>query len=213
MMKKLIILSLLFSSSFLMGQGVTTSSISGQVTDNAGTALIAVNITAIHTPTGTFYGTISDENGYYRIDNMRVGGPYAITTSYVGYEDDANNDVYLRLGENFKNNVTLESSSTLMDEIVVTAKAGSVGQNSGSSTQISNENIENMPTINRDIDDYLKLTPQSSSQGDGTSFAGINNRFNAIYVDGAVNNDVFGLAASGTNGGIDVTARHAIRKI
>ena len=117
------------------------------------------------------------------------------------FDDVVIQDVSLRLGETRVQNVTLGESSISLDEVVVTAKAGSVGQNSGSSTQISTEAIEIMPTLNRDVSDYLRLTPQSSGFGGGTSFAGVNNRFNAIYVDGAVNNDVFGLAGSGTNGG------------
>ena len=79
--------------------------------------------------------------------------------------------------------------------------AGSVGKNSGSSTQISGEKIDAMPTLDRNINDFLRLTPQASTNGGGISFAGTNNRYNAIYVDGAVNNDVFGLTSSGTNGG------------
>src|SRR5690606_9536790 len=35
----------------------------------------------------------------------------------------------------------------------------------------------------------------------GISFAGQNNRYNQFAIDGTVNNDVFGLSASGTNGG------------
>ena len=44
------------------------------------------------------------------------------------------------------------------------------------------------------------FTPQASGFRGGTSFAGVNNRYNAIYIDGAVNNDVFGLSWL-TNGG------------
>jgi len=189
------------SSFSMFGQGVTTSSMSGQVLDQNGEGLIAVNVTAVHTPTGTFYGTSTDVNGSYRIDNMKVGGPYTITASYVGFDDVITEDVTLRLGERAKRIITMGESSTQLDAVTVVAKAGSVGSNSGSSTQISTESIESMPTINRSLNDYLRLTPQSSSFGGGTTFAGTNNRFNAIYVDGAVNNDVFGLAGSGTNGG------------
>jgi hypothetical protein len=173
----------------------------GQVIDQNGEALIAVNVTAVHTPSGTFYGTITDEAGYYRFSNMRIGGPYTITITYVGFEDVVIEGVNLRLGEVFRQNVTMGESSEMLDEVTIVARAGSVGTNSGSATQISTESIESMPTLNRDLDDYLRLTPQANAFGGGTSFAGTNNRYNAIYIDGAVNNDVFGLASSGTNGG------------
>lgn len=201
-MKKLLLL--LFSKvliSSIYSQGVTTSSINGKVVDSNGEALFAANIAAVHEPSGTLYGNTTNLDGLFRIDHMRVGGPYTITTSFIGFENVVVNNVYLRLGEPYRNHVTMGEYGIQLGEVVVVAKAGSVGKNSGSSTQISTEDIELMPTLNRDIDDFLRLTPQSSSFSGGTSFAGINNRFNAIYIDGAVNNDVFGLASSGTNGG------------
>jgi hypothetical protein len=182
-------------------QGVTTSSMQGQVNDQAGEALIGANVTAIHTPTGTFYGTSTDLNGNYRVDNMKVGGPYKVTISYTGQESVEVSDIYLRLGEPNKSTYVMGESSINLAEIVVLASPGSLGKNSGTSTQISTDAIEKMPTLNRDISDFTRLTPQASNAGSGTSFGGINNRYNAIYVDGAVNNDVFGLASSGTNGG------------
>ena len=179
------------------GQGVTTSAIRGQVTDENNEALLGANITAIHGPTGTFYGTTTDDVGFYRIDNVRVGGPYTLTLSFVGYEDVQFTDLYLRLGEPLIADVVMGESAIELGEVLVTATAGTVGLTSGSSTQIKTEEIDAMPTLNRGITDYTRLTPQAS----GNSFAGVNNRFNSIYVDGAVNNDVFGLAGSGTNGG------------
>lgn len=182
---------------FVSAQGVTTSAMQGQIIDQSEETLIGATVMAVHTPTGTMYGTTTDENGYYRLDNMKVGGPYKITTSYVGQEDVVYDQVYLRLGEPLRLNVALGESSIALEEIVVTAQQGSVGKNSGTSTQIGAEAIENLPTLNRDLGDFTRLTPQAS----GNSFGGVNNRYNAIYVDGAVNNDVFGLAGSGTNGG------------
>lgn len=201
-MKKSILLSFFLSLCYFgFSQGVTTSSLQGHVNDQNGEALIGANVTAIHTPTGTFYGTTTDLNGSYRIDNMKVGGPYKVTVSYVGQENVEITDVYLRLGEPQKRSFVVGESAIALDEIIVTAKPGSTGKNSGTSTQISTDAIEKMPTLNRDISDFTRLTPQATNATSGTSFGGINNRFNAIYVDGAVNNDVFGLAASGTNGG------------
>ena len=185
----------------LQAQGVTTSSINGQVKDNQGESLIGANIVATHIPSGTFYGTSTDLNGLYRIPNMKVGGPYKIEVSYTGYGTQTIDNVYLRLGEAQKFAFDMAEEGVTLDELVVLATAGTTGQNSGTSTQISTEAIEKMPTLSRNISDYTRLTPQASNAGSGTSFGGINNRFNAIYVDGAVNNDVFGLASSGTNGG------------
>jgi len=178
-------------------QGVTTASISGRIIDDSGEALIGANVYAVHTPSGTSYGASTDLEGYYRIPNMRVGGPYTITMSYTGYGSQEFNDVILRLGEKQKFDVNLTDTSTDLIAVEVVAKAGSAGTNAGTSTQVGAEQIDKLPTLDRNLSDFTRLTPQAS----GNSFGGINNRFNAIYVDGAVNNDVFGLSSSGTNGG------------
>ena len=185
----------------VLAQGVTTSSMQGTIEDPNGETLIGANVLAVHQPSGTVYGTSTDIEGNYRIPNMRVGGPYKVTVTYTGFTEKAFEGIFLRLGESQRLDITLEESAIELETIQVTASAGLTGSNSGASTQITSDDIDAMPTLNRDVNDYLRLTPQATRFGDGISFAGINNRYNAIYIDGAVNNDVFGLASSGTNGG------------
>jgi hypothetical protein len=174
----------------------------GKVTDESGEVLIGANVVATHTPSGTTYGTITNESGQYSIPNMRVGGPYKIIISYIGYAEQSYENLFLKLGE--PNNLTtkLGDSGIVIETVQITAKAGTLGKNVGAGSQITTENIENVPTLNRGLNDFLRLNPQSTTtSGSGISFAGTNNRYNAIFIDGAVNNDVFGLSDSGTNGG------------
>jgi len=182
-------------------QGVTTSSMRGKVQDPNGEPLIGANVLAVHQPSGTTYGAATDLSGNYRIPNMRVGGPYKVTITYTGYGELEAENLTLRLGEALRQDYTLQESAIELAAIQVVARPGTTGSNAGASTQITTEEIDVVPTLNRDLSDYVRLTPQASGFGGGTSFAGVNNRFNAIYIDGAVNNDVFGLASSGTNGG------------
>ncbi len=191
-----------FSFSMAFSQGVTTSSMDGRIIDKeSGEALIGANFVAVHLPTGSTYGNSTNLDGIFRIANMRVGGPYTITVSYTGFSDLVLEDIYLRLGENKNLNLEMQESAMELSTVTVFAAAGTPGANSGSSTQITGEEIDVMPTLNRNLSDYVRLTPQSAGYSGGTTFAGVNNRYNAIYIDGAVNNDVFGLASSGTNGG------------
>lgn len=185
----------------IMAQGVTTASMSGSVTDSKGEALVGANVVATHLPSGTVYGAATDANGNYRIPGMRVGGPYTVKVTFIGYATTTLENLSLRLGENERRNFTLSESGTELGAITVTGTAASTGSSSGASTQVSRNQIENLPTLNQDLRDFMRLTPQASLYGEGITFAGMNNRFNAIYIDGAVNNDVFGLAGSGTNGG------------
>lgn len=198
----LTIFFLTFIPCYLLAQGVTTSAMSGTVTDDNQEPLIRATVLATHIPSGTQYGAATDRNGHFRIPGMRVGGPYNVRVSYTGYSSYELENLSLRLGETERRNFELSEQVIDMDAITVTATAGSAGQNSGTSTQISSRNLEDLPTLDRGLNDFLRLTPQSSAYGgSGITFAGMNNRYNALYIDGAVNNDVFGLAASGTHGG------------
>ncbi len=207
-MKNLLLLTLfLILSVPIFSQGVTTSSMNGRITDTNGEPLIGANITATHTPSGTFYGNSTDVDGYFRIASMRVGGPYSVTISYTGYEDVVKNDIYLRLGQAFQYSPQMTDNQIIIDEIAIVANRNDIfdGNRTGAQTTVTEKQINEIPTVSRSIGDFTRLTPQSTAtegnDGFSVSFNGMNNRYNAIYIDGAVSNDVFGLAGSGTNGG------------
>ncbi|NTW24146.1 MAG: TonB-dependent receptor [Lentimicrobium sp.] len=176
----------------------------GKITGSNGESLPGATVIAVHTPSGSQFGTTTDIDGNYRIPNMNVGGPYKVTVSYVGFESYTNSEVYLNLGQTFKLSTKLsEKASTLTGVEVVGARYDIFdGNRTGAETNVSLETIERMPSIGRNFSDYTRLTPQARvTQGGGIEIAGTNNRYNAIYIDGAVNNDVFGLTDQGTNGG------------
>ncbi|RYY97576.1 MAG: TonB-dependent receptor [Chitinophagaceae bacterium] len=203
MLKKLLHLFvvLLFSSSFVLAQE-TNSSVTGFVKGAGADALTGATITAVHGPTGTTYRVVSRTGGRFDINNMTPGGPYTFTISYVGYSPETRNDVYLNLGEKHRFDFALANQSGNLTEVVVSSRRVNATARGGVETNISRDRIQNLPTINRSLNDYIRLTPQAKITGDGgVSIAGQNNRYNAFYIDGAINNDVFGLAASGTNGG------------
>ncbi len=202
MRKIYLIVILCLTTLFGYAQGTTTSSLSGKVTDADGEALIGSTVIATHTPTGVVYGSVTDLNGNYTLPNLRVGGPYDVTVSYVGFESTTREGLYLQLGQTQKQNFNLSDGAVSLEAVNVTAARTYAGESNGISTQISSESLATLPSLNNDLNDFTRLTPQAKgSFGGGFSIAGINNRYNAIYIDGAVNNDVFGLAANGTNGG------------
>ncbi len=208
MMKKLRLLVALFAMllgvNFAYGQGTTTASITGVVKDTNGEVLTGATVIAVHTPTGSQYGNISNVDGRFRIANMQVGGPYTVTVSFVGYQNNQKNNVFLTLGQTLNLSFELKEESTELEEVVVTASNSDIfdGNKTGASTVVGEDQINAIPTISRQIGDFVKLNPQATvTEGSEISINGQNNRYNAIYIDGAVNNDVFGLASSGTNGG------------
>ena len=194
-------------SAFAFGQGVTTSSMSGKIVDANGDPLPGAAIVAVHTPTGTTYGNDSDFDGFFRISNMRIGGPYKITVLYIGYKKHIQENVFLTLGQTKNLKINLEESTNQLDEVVINSVLDGVidPNKTGSETTINLRQINSTPAASRSIADFVRLTPQvqisEGNDGFSISVAGQNNRYNSIYIDGAVSNDVFGLAGSGTNGG------------
>jgi len=194
----------LLTQHVVLAQGVTSSSMNGRVVDNNGEALIGANVLAVHTPSGTTYGVAANEEGYYRIPNMRVGGPYKVTVTYTGYEELIRENIYLSLGQAYQFNVELQETAYELGAIEVVGNDIFDGNADGQKTTVDERLISDVPTISRDISDFARLNPLASvTEDDGfaISLAGQNNRFNTIYFDGAVSNDVFGLADNGQNGG------------
>ncbi|MFA0961425.1 carboxypeptidase regulatory-like domain-containing protein [Roseivirga sp. BDSF3-8] len=186
-----------------IGQGVTTGTITGVVHDASGEGLPGANVVAVHQPSGTTYGASTRLDGRFTLPNVRVGGPYKITATFVGFEDQVINNINVAVGQNLSLDINMDETATELAEVEVYGERDNIlnSERTGAETKVSEEDLTNLPTISRDLNDFARLTPQASTTGSGISVAGINNRFNSIYIDGAVNNDVFGLAASGTNGG------------
>ena len=186
----------------------TTGNISGSVKADNGEVLVGATITVLHVPTGTVYNAQSRKSGLFDVSNVQPGGPYAVTVSYVNYQSEKREDIYVALGDVVRVDVILSSKiDKLKDVTVTTSKRGSdLSVRGGTQTIIGRDKLDNLPTVGRNVQDFLRFSPTAKfvgGNGDlaGVSIAGQNNRFNSLYIDGAVNNDQFGLSASGTNGG------------
>ena len=203
----LFLCTLLFLTSMSFAQGVTTGSINGRVLDNNDSPLSGANIVATHIPTGSVYGAVTDFDGFYRITNMKSGGPYTLMISYVGFEDYKQEGILISLGESKRISTKMAESASALDEIVISATNNGIfnSNKTGTETSISERDINTLPTVSRSVADFARVTPSAQitegNDGFSISLGGQNNRYNSIYIDGAVNNDVFGLAGSGTNGG------------
>ncbi|HEX6983350.1 MAG TPA: carboxypeptidase regulatory-like domain-containing protein [Balneolaceae bacterium] len=182
----------------MFAQNATSGSIEGTITDANGEPLPGANIVAIHQPTGTRYGTASRTNGDYTFPNVRVGGPYVVQVTFIGFNPQKKEILDVQLGETIQLDFALEEGSLTLDEISVTAQADPVfnSERTGASTNISQREIQVTPTISRSLQDFTRLIPQATGGG---SFGGANDRYNNILVDGATLNDVFGLG-EGTPG-------------
>lgn len=183
---------------------VTTSTLTGSVQDTSGQPLAGATITAIHEPSGSRYTAITQSSGQFTISNMRVGGPYTITVSYVGFDAQTFNEIQLRLAESFVLNVRMEKSNSSLEQVVVTSARRNPILNAsrtGAVTNIGSREIQTLPTISRSLNDFTRLTPQAN----GTSIGGGNYRQNFITVDGSDFNNTFGIGTNLPAGGSPIS--------
>ncbi len=180
----------------LRAQGVTTSSMNG-VVSAAGGGIAGARVTAVHRPSGSTYSATTRSDGRFNIPGMRIGGPYTVTSTAIGYERRSIDDIFLNLGTVGDVPIAMTRAVVTLSEVSVTATTtGTISSGrTGAATTVDRRTIESLPTISRNIGDFTRLTPQAS----GTSFAGQDNRLNNITVDGSYFNNSFGL--SGTPGG------------
>lgn len=181
---------------------VTTATINGTVLSKSGDEdLVAAAVVAIHEPTSTRYGTTTRDNGSFTLPNLRVGGPYTIQATYLGYKTATYENVYLTLGQKLNINFELESEEVQLEDIVITASPNATISNerTGAETNIGKDQLQKLPTISRSASDYTRLTPSAS----GNSFGGRNDQFNNFSLDGSIFNNPFGLDAATPGGQTD----------
>ena len=195
----LLLILLLAVPRIILAQGVTTASISGTVKDTQGQPVPGATVIVLHVPSGTKYGTSTQLDGRYFVRGLRVGGPYVITVSDVGYKTQEVRNVSLEIGQNLELNFKLTQQAVSVGGVeVIAERHGLMNTNrTGAATTVSKRFIENFPTITRSFQDFESLSPEFV----GNSALGRNNKYNNIQIDGANYNDLFGLPSNGTPGG------------
>jgi len=187
---------------------VTTSSMSGKISEAGGAPAVGATVVATHAPTGTNYFAVVDRTGSYRIENMRAGGPYTVTINSIGFRNVQLSGINLRLADNLTLDQELQEEAVVLGAAVVTAESAASNMRSdraGAITNVSQREISLMPTVSRTINDLIRLTPQSQSGSNGPAIGGGHYRQNFITVDGAAFNNGFGIGGNLPGGGSPIS--------
>ncbi|MBS1620664.1 MAG: TonB-dependent receptor, partial [Bacteroidetes bacterium] len=212
MLKRIVfILACSLLAVFVVNAQVTTSSITGTITDDKGEPLIGATVTAIHQPSGTTYMTSTKKGGGFNLPGLRPGGPYKITIDFVGFKPFVEDGFSLVLGDAFNISTAMIPVTVDLSAVVISsaARRRAFQDKSGASTSIGPIQLSTLPTISRSITDYTRITPQAN----GTSFAGRDNRMNNMQVDGANLNNNFGLSGDLLPGGGNPISLDAYQEI
>lgn len=185
----------------LFAQGVTTAAINGRITGVNGEGLPGVNVVAVHDPSGSKYGAATREDGRYTLPSLRVGGPYTVTASLVGYQKQTARNLSLQLSQTLDLDFTLKEEAVQTSEVVVEGERSSVfsASRTGAATNVSQAQIQGLPTLSRNFQDYYRVSPYVT--GDKGGVLGRNSRYNNIQVDGVSFTDLFGLGSTGAPAG------------
>lgn len=179
----------------------TTGAIRGLVSDESGAAVPNATVTVTHVPTGASSTTLTGPEGGFSARGLRVGGPYRIRAIAPGFDAGGVTVQAIGVGDAAQVEVVVSRAGgdTEVAELVVTAAAAAPSQG-GPGTNFTTADIESLPSISRDIKDVARLDPFAvidPTNQDALSFAGVNNRFNQLTVDGVRQNDDFGLNNNG----------------
>ena len=197
------LMSIMLTLSLTVMAQITTSSMAGKVA-NTGTneEVIGATIVAVHEPSGTRYAAVTNTSGRFSIQGMRTGGPYNVTVSYIGFQPKTFKGITLQLGETYHLDVTMNEDANELTEVVVSGKASKfTAEKTGASTNISSQQIVNMPTVNRSLTDVTRLSPYAN----GMSLSGGNGKMTNFTVDGANFNNNFGLSDKLPGGGYPIS--------
>ncbi|MCG8328355.1 MAG: TonB-dependent receptor [Chitinophagales bacterium] len=179
---------------------VTTSTLKGRIVDENGAPIVAATVVAVHNPSGAQYGITTNEDGRFTLPNLRVGGPYTITASFIGYTEQTEDGIYLSLGQTANLGFTLISGVELEEIVVIAVDDPNINKDrTGAATFVGDTELRRLPTISRSASDYTRLNPAS----DGNSFGGRNDQFNNFSLDGSIFNNPFGLDAATPGGQTD----------
>lgn len=185
----------------LEAQGVTTGAISGSVQDSTGVPLAEAQVQVVNRSTGFSTGTVTRGSGRFMIQGLEVGGPYDVTVRRLGFLPQVKRDLIVSLGENVRVDFRLVGQATALAAVQITATPTDFApSNQGTKTTLSDTALRRLPSLNRNINDFVRLTPQVSTSGPGNSGGGMPNRMNNVQIDGATERDVFGLGSTGQPG-------------
>lgn len=201
----LVLVALLLGSFDGVGaQSQTTSALRGQVVDDGGEAVPDALVLIRHALTGAERSVLADREGRFLALLLPPGGPYTVTASRIGYREATEEGIELQVGRTHQVRLVLSRQALAIEGFRARVERTTVFHPSqvGPATLLSERTVQSTPLASRDLMELTTLSPLvRSTSGGGFSIAGQNDRYNAILVDGLVNQDAFGLTPGGVPGG------------
>ena len=177
-----------------LGQSVTTAAIRGTVQGADDAPVDGARVTVVHTATG-FVAHSEVRRGRFLIQGLEVGGPYTVGVQRLGYRAQQREGVFLHLGEPVEVHFVLQPAAIPLDTVRVSISPFADGDG-GTATTVSDSLLHHLPTLNRNLYDFVRLAPQVSTRigfaPGGMSAGGVGFRFNNFLINGVPQRSIAG---------------------
>ena len=171
-------LAILFLCVTLPAQTVSTSQVSGVVTDQTGAVIGGAQVQMKSTNTGAVRNATTDQRGYYTIQELPAG-PYSLQVSKQGFNTYVQNGIVLQVGVSPVLNATLQVGA-VTQQVVVEANASMVEtQSTGVGQVIDQQQVEELPLNGRQVAQLITLSGASSSASDSVGDLNSNKNYGA----------------------------------
>lgn len=195
-------------------QGLATGGIRGIVRGADGQDLDGAGVRVINTATG-YAVQAQAAGGRFLVQGLEPGGPYVVEVRLIGFRPERSAPLHLTLGEPLNVSFVLEPAAVQLDAVEIRSSAAEPP--SGAAT-IPDALVRRLPTLNRNFQDFVALTPFVSTKlgggRTGVSGAGANLRFNTFLINGAnegfVNGSVSAAASVGKSIPLDAVKEYQV---
>ena len=186
-----------------LAQGVTSAALAGRITDASGAPATGAEVAVTNPSTGARASRRSGADGRYFFENLAPGGPYVVEVHALGFGPEKSQGIMLTLNQRATLDFHLKPVAVELAGVTIEASANPLisTARTGPATLLTADALSRLPNLTRNFTDLIQTSPLAGTAQSSTSIGGQNNRFNNIQIDGGVNNDIFGLAGSGTPGG------------
>ncbi|HEX9109230.1 MAG TPA: carboxypeptidase-like regulatory domain-containing protein, partial [Longimicrobiales bacterium] len=142
-------LVLLLLSALPAAAQTSTALIRGTVRDQSGAAVAAAMITAVDTTTGYRRSVVAGGNGFYALPGLRPG-TYNISVSALG-NAPASRRLQVFVGQSLEVDFELTPQAVELQGITVTGQRAQETRTSEVATNVSQEQIQQLPTPTRNF--------------------------------------------------------------
>ena len=180
-----------------LGAQATTGAIRGTVTGADRAPLTGAVVTATNTETGLVRNATVGDDGTYTL-RLLPSGTYRVTVRRIGSQQQERTGIRVVVGSTTPLNFALTDAATQLGAVAITATQKIDVADGGVKQNVTQEEIQNLPTLGRDFTDFIALsglvspTPEATTGGQ-FSIAGARPSQTNVQLDGVdANNTFFG---------------------